>query len=230
MRRISLALALLSSLIAVHAAARAPDTFEEDHYDPVIIDSPMWLAFELKVGPYNPGNDSWRKAAYGDDRGWLLALELDATIYHIPYVGQLGAGFGWGWANYDGETSVASTGNSSGEETELILYPLSALAILRVDALARYTVLPITFAGKVGYDWVRYKFETEDRTDKAGFNRGLRWGAQAAIELDFFDNQSARRMDEDFGINHTFVLFEYYESKTKGTGDRSFQFGLGIQF
>jgi hypothetical protein len=58
----------------------------------------------------------------------------------------------------------------------------------------------------------------------------VRWAVQGAFELDFFDIQAARRMDDEWGINHTFLLFEYFESKTKGTGDRSFSFGLGMQF
>jgi hypothetical protein len=59
---------------------------------------------------------------------------------------------------------------------------------------------------------------------------GLRWGLQAAFELDILDRKSARRLDDDFEINHTFLLFEYFGSMTKGVGGNSFQFGLGMQF
>jgi hypothetical protein len=111
-----------------------------------------------------------------------------------------------------------------------VLYPLSALGVLRVDSLARYTVVPLTFAGKLGYEWVRFKEEKGGTTIGKGFSRGLRWGAQAAFELDILERSSARRLDDDFGVNHTFLLFEYYQSDTKGTGNRSFQFGLGFQF
>jgi hypothetical protein len=227
----ALVVLVLSSLSFIASAeARAPDTFEEDYHEPVGIDSPMWMALEIKLGPYLPGRDAVRKSTFGDDRGWMLNLELDVTVFHIPYVGQLNVAAGWGWANYDAKAIVPSTGSRSGEETELTLYPLSALAILRVDVLARETVVPITFAGKFGHEWVRYKATTGERTDKSGFLPGLRWGAQAALELDFFDRESARRMDEEWDVNHTFVLFEYYESMTKGTGDRTYQFGLGAQF
>jgi hypothetical protein len=224
-----LLLALVGLTVSSRAAARAPDTFEEQYAEPIIIESPMWFAFEFKLGPFRPDSSAFHKT-FGDDRGWLLGTELDITAYHIPYVGQLNVGFGWGWANYDAKTVTVSTGAPSGESTEFTLYPMSLLAVLRVDALARMTVVPLTFAGKLGYDFVRWKATTGSQTDDAGLNTGLRWGAQAAFELDIIDRKSARRLDDDFGVNHTFLLFEYFGSMTKGTGGNSFQFGLGLQF
>jgi hypothetical protein len=226
---LGLCLGLVLCSLASTAAARAPDTFEEDYHPPILIDSDMWFAFELKVGPYQPGSSRSFERIFGNDKGWMLNLELDVTVLHIPWVGQLNVAGGWGWANYDAK-SFAEDGSRSGEETEFTVYPLSALGVLRIDTLARNTVVPLTFAGKLGYEWVRWKATTGDNTDGADFTRGLRWGAQAAFELDFFDRSTARRLDEDWDVNHTFLLFEYYESRTKGTGDRTFSIGLGAQF
>jgi hypothetical protein len=229
MRKASLLLlAALTGFVATPASARAPDTFEEAYNRPSVIDSPMWLAFEFKLGPYVPNNDA-QKTVFKGDRGWLLSLELDVTVFHIPYVGQINAAAGWGWAHYDAK-ATASGGGKSGESTELTIYPLSALGVLRVDALARNTKIPLTFAGKIGYDLVRWTTTKGKATDASGLNKGLRWAIQAAFELDFFDRTAARRLDEEFGINHTFLLFEYFGSETKGTGGRSFSFGLGTQF
>lgn len=224
-----LMLTLVMSALASRASARAPDTFEEQYAKPIVIESPMWFAFELKLGPYRPSYSAF-KEVFGSDRGWLLSTELDITCYHVPYVGQLNVGLGWGWAHYDAKALIVPGGSKSGETTELTIYPMSALAVLRVDALARYTVVPLTFAGKLGYDLVRWKAQTGGSTDGDGLNKGLRWGAQVALELDFLDRKAARRLDDDFEINHTFLMFEFFESKTKGTGARSFQFGLGLQF
>lgn len=224
-----LALLLLSFVVASSASARAPDTFEEQYAHPIEIDSPMWFAFELKLGPYRPSYPAF-KQAFDDDRGWLLSTELDFTAYHIPYVGQLNFGVGWGWANYDAKALVASTGERSGETTEMTIYPMSALAVVRIDALARYTIIPLTFAAKIGGDFVRWKLSTGSSPTKDGLNMGFRWGAQVALELDVIDRKAARRLDDDFGINHTMLLFEYFGSETDGTGARAFQFGLGLQF
>ncbi|MDB4988341.1 MAG: hypothetical protein JWN04_3519 [Myxococcaceae bacterium] len=227
------ALALVSLGLVDSASARAPDTFEEAYVKPVLIESPMWLAFELKVGPYKPGLSHGSKQVFdqtfGSKSGWMLNLELDITLYHIPYVGQLNVGASWGWVNYSAK-AFDDTGARSGETTSFTLYPLGALAVLRIDALARNTVIPLTFAGKVGPEWVRWKSDTGTRTDASGFNAGVRFGAQAAFELDYFDANTARRLDEDYGVNHTFLLFEYYESSTRGTGARTFQMGLGLQY
>lgn len=231
MRKASLLMLTLvmSSALASRASARAPDTFEEEYAEPIVIESPVWFAFEFKLGPFRPDYPSF-KETFGSDRGWLLGTELDVTAYHIPYVGQLNAGLGWSWAHYDAKAPVVPGGSSSGETTEFTIYPMSLLAVLRVDALARYTVVPLTFAGKLGYDLVRWKATTGSSKDGDGLNMGLRWGAQAALQLDFLDRKSARRLDADFEINHTFLLFEYFGSRTKSTGGTSFQFGLGLQF
>ena len=224
-----LALALVGCFVSSRASARAPDTFEEAYARPALIDSPMWWAIELKVGPYRPGNTSALKDTFGNDNGWLLSTEVDVTVLHIPKIGQFNLGAGFGWASYSAKARD-EMGVKTSEDTKLTLYPLSALAVLRVDAIARETVIPLTLAGKIGADFVRWKSTTGDRTDADGINIGLRWAAQAAFELDFFDRQGARRMDEEWGVNHTFLLFEYFESMTRGTGDRTFQLGLGAQF
>jgi hypothetical protein len=229
MHKATLLALLLSSMVAGSAHARAPDTFEEEYAAPIEIASPMWFAFELKLGPFRPNFPGFKKL-FQDDRGWLLSTELDVTAWHIPYVGQLNAGFGWGWANYDAKAIEQPGGGRVGEEAEYTTYPMSALAVLRIDALARYTIIPITFAAKLGVDMVRWKMKKGGEAQDDGLNFGLRWGAQAAIELDMIDRKATRRLDDDFGINHTFLLFEYYGSETESAGGRAFQFGIGLQF
>ncbi|HEX5661341.1 MAG TPA: MXAN_2562 family outer membrane beta-barrel protein [Polyangiales bacterium] len=219
----------LACLSASAASARAPDTFEEDYHPPLEVDSPMWMGLELRVGPYRPGNSRAFGNYFENDRGWMLNVEFDVTLYHIPYVGQLNAAFNWGWSNYDARARLPG-GGTSDEKTEFTVYPIGLLGVLRIDALARHTVVPLTFAGKLGYELVRWKAVTGDVTERDGLNKGLRWGAQAAFELDWFDRGTARRMDEDWGVNHTYLLFEWYESKSKGVGDSTFTFGLGAQF
>ena len=230
MRRVLLLLALaVSSAFAATAEARAPDTFEEDYAPPINVESPQRLGFELRIGPYEPGGGRAFKEAFGDDKGWLLALELDIKLYQIPYVGTLNLGLGWGWSKYSAKT-IDQSGNRTGEENEFIIFPMSPMAVLRIDALARHTVVPLVFAGKLGVDFVRWKSKTDDNVDDSGLNTGLRWGVQGALELDFIQPNGARRLDEDWGVNHSYLFAEYYGSKTEGTGDKNFVFGVGILF
>ncbi|HEY6878116.1 MAG TPA: MXAN_2562 family outer membrane beta-barrel protein [Polyangiales bacterium] len=229
MRKLGLLIAALSFFAASRVSARAPDTFEEDHHPPLEVDSPMWMGLELRVGPYRPGNTTEFQKVFLNDRGWMLNAEFDVTLLHIPWVGQLNGAFNWGWATYDAH-ALGADGRRVDAKTEFTVYPIGLLGVLRIDALARHTVVPLTFAGKLGYELVRWKAETEKHKDGDGLNRGLRWGAQAAFELDWFDRGTARRLDEDWGVNHTYLLFEWYDSRTKGTGDNTFTFGLGAQF
>lgn len=230
MRQVLFLLALaVSTVVAATAEARAPDTFEEDYAPPINVESPQWFNFELRIGPYQPQGGRSFEQIFGNDKGWLLGLELDIKLYQIPYVGSVNLGLGWGWAKYSASTLDVS-GASTGEDTEFIIFPMSPLAVLRVDALARYTVVPITFAAKMGADFVRWKSKTAGEVDSSGLNKGFRWGVQGALELDFLAPNGARRLDEEWGVNHSYLFAEYYGSNSKGTGDKSFAFGLGIQF
>jgi hypothetical protein len=230
MRKLGLLIVTLACLSASSASARAPDTFEEDYHPPLEVDSPMWMGLELRVGPYRPGRTHAFEQTFLNDRGWMLNVEFDVTLWHIPWLGQLNGAFNWGWANYDAHALMRGDNTRVTETTKFTVYPMALLGVLRVDALARHTVVPVTFAGKIGYELVRWKASTGGDKDGDGLNKGLRWGAQAAFELDWFDRGTARRMDEDWGVNHTYLLFEWYESHTKGTGDNTFTFGLGAQF
>jgi hypothetical protein len=216
---------------ASSAAARAPDTFDEDYHPPVAVDSPQWFGFELRLGPYRAGESQAFQSVFAGDKGLMLNAEIDITVLHLPKkVGQVNVAGGFGWAKFEAHAYGSDGVTREGEKTRLVLFPMYAVGVLRIDALARMTVVPLTFAAKVGYETVRWTTETGGKSDGDGFNHGLRWGAQTAFELDFFDRGTARRLDEDWGVNHTYVLFEYYESLTEGTGDRTFNLGIGAQF
>jgi hypothetical protein len=244
MRTLSRLLSVVSVLcVAEVARARAPDTFEEDYKPPIVIESPMRVTWEFRTGPYRPAGSPFHET-FNNDNGWLFATELDITLFDIPKdIGQLAIGLGAGWSGYSAKALVLDnagrletdadgnpTGRRSGETTKLQLYPLNAMGVVRIDALARHTVIPVTFAGKLGADFLRWKSTTGSSTDAKGLNIGLRWAVQAALELDFIDRRSARRLDDEFGINHTLLFVEWMQSRTQSLGDRTLQFGLSIQF
>ena len=54
----------------------------------------------------------------------------------------------------------------------------------------------------------------DDYGDSVGSGRsiGLRWGVTFALELDFIEPRAARRLDEDWGINHSYLFVELYGS------------------
>jgi hypothetical protein len=183
--------------------------------------SPERFALELRIGPYVPdvpavaGVHRGFTDAFGSDDGLLLAFEYDIYVWRIPFVGLIGGAFGFGWAGYDGQAFIDDM-NRADEITRLDLFTLPALAVLRVDVLARELSIPFVFVGKLGLDFIPWSTSTGDSSDASGFAFGLHWAIQIALELDFLDRARARSLDEEWGINHTNLFFELYGSSAGG--------------
>jgi hypothetical protein len=193
-------------------------------------ESPEWFAFELRVGGYQPdgtnGFDEAFAASFGGDIGPMVGLELDFYPVRIPYVGQLGLGFRFNWARYTGAAQAAD-GSTSTQEQKFRLFALPALAVLRVDVLARELDIPLVLVGKIGFDTVISTIENGSRTVHEGIEFGLHWGAQAALELDFINPRRAASLDSEWGINHTYLLFELF-GNTVGFGGANLAWTLGL--
>ncbi len=246
-------LSIVCTIVLTLAAQDIAHAYEAPfiEYDRVNVESPEWFNLEFRGGPYVPGvGNSSAKDIFGSDKGLLWAIEVDLLFLRIPYVGQLGAGLGFGWSGYKAkalkasgtgstpEMTTDSSGNStfarSGESTDLTLLPLTSQAILLVDGLSRELQIPLIFIGKLGMDSVFWNTNTGVRDDADGIALGLRWGLQVGLELDFLDRDSARMLDEEYGMNHTRLFFELYGSKAGSqkhslpVGDTTFALGLAF--
>jgi hypothetical protein len=198
--------------------------------------SPENFAIEFRIGPYQPemdDNDAF-DTYFGDDSGPLLALELDLIGYRIPDVLYVAGGGGIGWMNFDGNTRD-DLGDATSEETSIEVIPMNLLAVLRVDALPRKLSVPLIFTGKIGYQWARWSTESGGADEEDGWSVGPLWAVQLGLDLDTFEPSAARNMDEEWGINHSFLFFELFgfmpsdESLEIG-GDVSWTAGLGFMF
>jgi len=198
--------------------------------------SPERFNLEFRIGPYIPEiSGGVFETVFGDDdSGPLFGLELGVHTYRIPHVGPIGVGFGFARANYTANAfAEGSTTQRSEEETNLEVWPLYAVASLRVDTLAREAGIPFVFVGKVGWDVVLWRSATGTDEDGSGISQGLRWAGQIALELDFLEPRAARNLDEEWGINHAYLFFEYFGSQAVGDldlGDTTWTAGLGFQF
>lgn len=224
------AVATLGAATEAHAQDLVAERFDAE---PTVIESPESVVWELlRVGPYVPGQrDIGGFEGFKGDRGPLLQTEVDFIIWRIPYVGPIAAGARFGWARYKGP-AVDAMGENTGEKTKLNIFPMSALAVLRIDVLARELNIPILFAGKVGLDVIPWKSETggssEDPFGDNSMSLGLAWGAQVALELDYFEPRAARRLDEDWGINHSFLFFELMGSTAGAASDDTLDLSEGL--
>ncbi len=208
---------LLSSMVN-----RAEAQYGEYAYEKKRVESPEWVAWELKVGLYRPdvGNEAFEDI-FGGDRGPLLMTEIDVWLWRIPYVGLIGPGLTFGWAGYSESALDASSGSRVSEDVSFNIFPFALLGILRIDVLARELGVPLVLSGKIGLDVVPWRSSKGGSTEGDGVSLGLRWAAQLAFELDIINPQGARTLDDEWGINHTYLFFELLGS----TADTSFPVG-----
>jgi hypothetical protein len=179
--------------------------------------SPEYVAAELRLGPYRPPLDPALRKETGNDRGPFVGGEVDIWATRLPYVGLLGGGLGVGWTKYKGFAcgDPACTTTSS-QSMSLKLFPLYAVAVLRIDALARYVGVPLVFSAKAGVEYVRIRLDDPSNSTCTHCGAiGFRWGAQLALELDVFNRTAANRLDAEWGINHSYIFFELYGSTSK---------------
>jgi hypothetical protein len=214
------------------AAAAEGDNSEQSWRAPRIVESPQRFAFELRVGPYRPSIDDPfpqkpYETAFGTDTRFAFALEFDWQVLRIPFVGTLGPGIGWGYTHMSAPALFSSgelAGQDSAEDTNLAIMPMYGVAVLRVDELARRTAVPLVGYGKAGLGYGIYWTGNDIETQR----RGHTWGTQFALGgmflLDAIDNHSAIEIDNEWGVNNTYLFFEWMVANLddfKGAKDRS---------
>jgi hypothetical protein len=197
--------------------------------------SPEHFVVEFKGGPYDPEFDGVNSFStfFNDDSGPFLGLELSYIALRVPDILYVTVGGGIGLTRYDGN-ALDPAGVRVSEETTFSMIPLTALASLRIDALSRNFSIPFNFAGKIGWQWAHWSTGTGKRDDASGWSLGLLYGGQIALDLDTLEPSAARTMDEEWGINHSFVFFELYRfdptSDSLPIGDTAWSLGLGFTF
>lgn len=202
-------------------------------------ESPQNMALEVRIGPYLPDVDSEFGNGsqpftdhFGKKDRWMLGLELDWQLFKLDRIGSLGPGVGFGYTTMqstdyhdpsgDGDRDEASEGST------LKVLPVYGVAVLRIDALAKRTPVPLAFFAKggVGYGmwWASYasSVDTADDGSKAkGTSWGTHWTLGAAFLLDSIDPRAANNMDATNGINNSYVFIEWYNSDLSGLGSKS---------
>lgn len=235
--------ALAMTVLSLSATAPAQAQLTEDlipaKHDFI---SPEHFVLELRVGPFSPNNDRFQYFL-GEDLGPMLELELSVIAFKVEDILDLTIGGAFGYAGFKDAARNRDTGERLNEQTELDLIPLSAIAAVRLDALPRLLSVPLIFTAKIGYAWLFWDTSTGAREGDGQLSHGLRWGAQVALDLDIFEPSTARALDEEWGINHSFLFFEFWGFKTVGDtleddsdgadfklDDVTWSMGLGFNF
>jgi len=209
------------------------------------------FALEIRFSPYRPQIDDDPNlngaTPYAKNFGTVprfhFGLELDWQTLRIPYLGTIGPGIGVGRVGAGRDVKTVS-GRDSADQTNITIYPLYLVAVLRADYLFHNLGFPLVPYAKAGLGAGIWR-----ATDAAGTSsnqnvsgKGTSWGTNVAIgisfALDAIDPGASRNMDNATGINATYLYLEGYwlslngigQSNALRVGSNSWTTGLAFEF
>jgi hypothetical protein len=217
------------SVTALAGSAQAQTVLREDVGR---FRSPQRWAIELRVGPYSPEIDSEFDGPekpphvkyFGTERRPLLQVELDWQFLRL--FGTLGLGVQAGWFR-ERTDALTELDKESGDGTSLTLIPTSLQLVYRLDEGARRLNIPVVPYAKAGLSYTIWRItdangDTAKFEGKSGLGGTPGWQAAVgvALLLDFIDPASARALDSETGVNHTYAFFEYARYDATGLGSK----------
>jgi hypothetical protein len=190
-------------------------------------------------------------------RQLLTQLEFDVQFLHR--VGSLGVGATLGYYRRtahafqfsgSGASCPVETCARSGDETALNVIPMSLLLVYRFDYLAqRYHIplVPYMKAGLAYYIWIiqngsgsvaQFQVDANHVAKGYGGSFGFVLNPGIAFLLDVLDPKTARTIDAEIGINHTYLFCELHYANVDGfgasnklnLGDTTFNAGIAFEF
>jgi hypothetical protein len=214
------------------------------------VPSPQYGAFELKFGPYRPNVDDEPgltgtpyRDSLDNDNMFLTMLELDWQFLQLRGINfGIGGAFGFMQAYAKAQTE---SGGESADYTVLNVMPFNLLAVIRIDVLARELHVPLVPFFKGGLNWyLWWVLDGGGDTAASGGTMGWQINPGLAIELDSLDRMSARTFDNEVGVNHSYLFFEYVYAQVEGYGrdgymylsptnmgdNGTFMIGLAVEF
>jgi hypothetical protein len=224
-------------------------------------ESPQNFAIEVRLAPFQPDVDSNPALhgatpfldTFGPGPNVMGGIEFDWQAFRIPHVGTIGPGLGVGYAKMSGLAQFQSphtlptggTTTTSGETTSLELFPLYAVAVLRVDVLWREVRIPLVPYAKAGIGYSIWRASNTlgtssfDGNSGVGGSLGTQLAVGLALNLNVFDEYSAKNFDDAMGVNNTYLFAEYTRADLDGlgvqsnpmrVGGQSWTFGLAFEF
>jgi hypothetical protein len=219
-------------------------------------ESPQHFAFELRFSPFEPAIDSDPtlngatpyKDVFGTSPRLLVGAELDWQALRIPHFGTFGPGIGIGYTAMSANALFAMEHNGtfvSGEKTSLDVFPIDAVAVLRVDVFWRDWGIPLAPYLKAGLGYSLWRASNTAGTSNyegvsgEGHSIGTHFAVGLGINLNFVDEYAAKSWDESMGVNGTYLFGEYTREDLDGLGVQAdplrvggayWTFGLAFEF
>lgn len=196
-------------------------------------ESGRWGSFQLRVLPYRPNiDDEFAGAArpYADAFGRahriMMRADVSKTLVSRSF-GSFDLGIGTGYFQARGRGRLAD-GTASADPTALRIVPVTLSLVYRFDVLAERWSIPLAPYAKVAlerYNWWMTKGTggTADFQGDSGrgATHGYSAGAGMAFLLDVIDRGLAREMDNDTGINHTYLFADVTKTSVDDFGSNS---------
>ncbi|MEO8799094.1 MAG: MXAN_2562 family outer membrane beta-barrel protein [Polyangiaceae bacterium] len=225
---VSVGIASLSLAPSAHAADES-QIFEKHSRD---YESPQHFAFELRLAPYKADIDSDPAlhvatpyaSVFGDTQHLLIAAEFDWQVFHFPHLGSIGPGFSAGYTSMSARATRLDTGQPSGEDTNLDVYPMYAVAVFRLDVLNKDLGIPLVPYAKAGAGLAFWRAYNDGGTSYTngiagkGHTFGYHVAAGIGLDLNAFDRTAAHNFDESMGVNHTYIYGEWMFMGLNGIG------------
>ena len=213
-------------------------------------ESPRWGSFDLSVGNYKPDIDAEFagtmagpfEQAFGTGRGWMFRVGAAKALF--TNAGSLEVGFQTGYHKRTGKALAVdpitqTVVGPSGDETTLHIIPTTLTLTYRFDFLADRYRIPLAPYGRAAlerYNW--WVTDGKGSTSRAGATNGWSVTGGLALLLDVFDPDLAREMDNDSGVNHTYLFFEarkstiddFGSSKSWDLSDKNLSYAGGLLF
>ena len=176
-------------------------------------------------------------------------FEFDWQFLRLPPWLSLGAFATVGFWNAIGVSLEPDDGDPStprtvaADKTAMTLLPFSAGIVLRIDVLPRKLNVPLVPFVKGGFDYVFYFIsgaghlaEFSDGGKAVGGIPGFDVSFGLMLQLDMFEPSVADSFDDSWGVNNSFVFFEWQFYQVDGFGkrmilrDATWNVGLAIEF
>ena len=189
----------------------------------------------------NPANK-----IFGGDGEFIFQLSYDQMLYHSKPAGavMLGASFHYwkksGSGVFVGGALDGTTSETDGTSMQMI--PLRLYALYRVEQLDKYFNVPLVPYAKIGLNyyiwWIKDNHDsvaeytdpnTGDSYDGYGGTFGWDVSVGVLLSLNFLDSGMATTFDMEYGINNTYLYFEYIFAFVDDFGSDS-SFDLSNQY
>jgi len=170
-------------------------------------------SYSLMFGPFRPdkivargdqGNISWRNV-YGGGNSLFSGAEWEKEI--IQKYGVLAVGGGVGFIRATGKSLKSiNPPKTSAESTEFQIAPIGLNLTYRLVYFENQFLVPY---GRAGMDIYLFRELKEGDTAISGYRTGYHYAFGGAFLLDWMSPGSAVNMDLEWGINNTYLIFEY---------------------